>query len=218
MRCQISLAFAKETFLTNYGQQQDRHVEEWHDGGREEKRNRYNRDFEGFERRNEPTNVIMLRGLNALTTQEKVRSATFQSSNIVFCLDLPLKLTDVLKAFGPIEDVRLIRNKATGESRCFAFVDFATVEEAAAFMEYYGGILELDERTVQMDFSRQKEHPTGEYKDWLCAQVEDRTNFLILIGTTLVFGKQLCSTRCLLSLPCTKTSKSCSRECHRRKS
>lgn len=78
----------------------------------------------------------------------------------------------MLKAFGPIEDVRLIRNKATGESRCFAFVDFATVEEAAAFMEYYGGLLELDERTVQMDFSRQKEHPTGEYKDWLCAQVE----------------------------------------------
>ena len=77
MRCQISLAFAKETFLTNYGQQQDRHVEEWHDGGREEKRNRYNRDFEGFERRNEPTNVIMLRGLNALTTQEKVSRATF---------------------------------------------------------------------------------------------------------------------------------------------
>jgi len=94
----------------------------------------------------------MVRGLHPDTTQEK--------------------LTDVLKAFGPIEDVRLIRNKITKESRGFAFVDFATVPEAVAFVTHHKGVLHLDGRDVTLDYSVYKDISTysPEFKDWLCEQ------------------------------------------------
>jgi RNA-binding protein 5/10 len=83
------------------------------------------------------------------------------------------RLTDFLKAFGPVNDVRLIRNKETGESRGFAFVDFPSVEEASSFVEYHGGSIEIDDAFVTLDYSRQKDnYLLHEYKDWLCAQCQ----------------------------------------------
>jgi RNA recognition motif-containing protein len=81
-----------------------------------------------------------------------------------------------LKAYGPVNDVRLIRDKATGESRCFAFVEFPSAEEAQKFMDYHRHTrLDLDGRAIYMDYSKQKEpHPASggsEYKDWICPQV-----------------------------------------------
>lgn len=35
-----------------------------------------------------------------------------------------------LKVYGAIEELRLIRDRQTGESRGFAFVDFFSIEEA----------------------------------------------------------------------------------------
>jgi RNA recognition motif-containing protein len=42
-----------------------------------------------------------------------------------------------MKVFGEVTSVRVVKNKATGESRGFAFVDFGTVEEARLLFEHY---------------------------------------------------------------------------------
>jgi RNA recognition motif-containing protein len=78
-----------------------------------------------------------------------------------------------LKAYGPVNDVRLIRDKVTGESRGFAFVEFPSVEDAQRFMDYHNTRLDIDGRIVYMDYSKQKEshHHGNEYRDWICPQV-----------------------------------------------
>jgi RNA-binding protein 5/10 len=80
-----------------------------------------------------------------------------------------------LKAYGPVNDVRLIRDKVTGESRGFAFVEFPSVDDAQRFMEYHHNTrLEIDGRIVYMDYSKQKDsnhHHNSEYRDWICPQV-----------------------------------------------
>eukprot|EP01103_Thecamoeba_quadrilineata_P014515 TRINITY_DN4345_c0_g1_i1.p1 TRINITY_DN4345_c0_g1~~TRINITY_DN4345_c0_g1_i1.p1 ORF type:complete len:557 (-),score=98.62 TRINITY_DN4345_c0_g1_i1:1329-2999(-) len=136
-------------------------------GSRKESREYDVKTFDDDRRRSKDdslTNVIMLRGLNPSTTIETI--------------------TDHLKVFGPIEDVRLIRNKTTGESRGFAFVDFSTTEEAKNFMDYHlsenDGQIDIDGCTIQLDYSRQ---PPGtsravaprtatEFKDWICNQCQ----------------------------------------------
>lgn len=83
-----------------------------------------------------------------------------------------MQILFTLKAYGPVNEVRLIRDKVTGESRGFAFVDFPSVEDAKCFMEYHKMRMELDGRIIYMDYSRQKEsHGGGEHKDWICPQV-----------------------------------------------
>jgi hypothetical protein len=48
---------------------------------------------------------------------------------------MELQIADNIKVYCPVEEIRLIRDKVTGESRGFAFVDFRTVEEAQAVMK-----------------------------------------------------------------------------------
>ncbi len=58
-----------------------------------------------------------------------------------------------MKVFGAVEDVRLICNKQTGESRGFAFVEFPSVEEAQRFIAYCQGTVEIDGEYVEVTFS-----------------------------------------------------------------
>lgn len=118
-----------------------------------------------------------------------------------------------LKAYGPVNEVRLIRDKVTGESRGFAFVDFPSVEDATRFMEYHNMRLELDGRIVYMDYSRQKEPHSGgapEHKDWICPQVSrpSQPSEASDADQISVFDHQLCAPRRVLHLPSTKTSES----------
>ncbi len=86
-----------------------------------------------------------------------------------------MQILYTLKAYGPVNDVRLIRDKVTGESRGFAFVEFPSVDDAQRFMEYHHNTrLEIDGRIVYMDYSKQKDsnhHHSSEYRDWICPQV-----------------------------------------------
>eukprot|EP01102_Stenamoeba_stenopodia_P006394 TRINITY_DN174_c0_g1_i9.p1 TRINITY_DN174_c0_g1~~TRINITY_DN174_c0_g1_i9.p1 ORF type:complete len:731 (+),score=171.98 TRINITY_DN174_c0_g1_i9:466-2658(+) len=73
-------------------------------------------------------------------------------------------ITDHLKAYGAVEDVRLVRNKTTGESRGFAFVDFATVGDAVTLMSYCpydveGPRLEIDGFSVTLSYGREMRNP-----------------------------------------------------------
>ncbi len=86
----------------------------------------------------------------------------------------------VLSSYGVISGVRLIRDKATGESRRFAFADFHTVEEAHSFMEYNSGALDIDGRRVFLEYSKHKENIAqgSEHKDWLCSDVSSNPTSL----------------------------------------
>jgi RNA-binding protein 5/10 len=91
-----------------------------------------------------------------------------------------------LKAFGPVNAVRLIRNKQTGEPKGFAFVDFLAIEDAMNLMAYQNKTLFIDGRTVQLDYSTTPppSHSSssgggsgsggggggGGFKDWICPQ------------------------------------------------
>lgn len=84
-------------------------------------------------------------------------------------------------------DVRLIKNKMTGESRGFAFVDFSTVQEAQGFIDYNNGIFTIDGRNVTLDYSTSgvpaapgasgvgiavpQQDRNALAKDWICQHV-----------------------------------------------
>ena len=90
--------------------------------------------------------------------------------------------------FGPVNAVRLIRNKQTGEPRGFAFVDFLSIDDAMNLMAYQSKSLFIDGRTVQLEYSTTSappaaaaaaaaNHPAGgSFKDWICPQCS-ATNF-----------------------------------------
>lgn len=40
-------------------------------------------------------------------------------------------LLDIFESYAPIKDIRMIRNKMTGQMKDFAFIEFFTPEEAA---------------------------------------------------------------------------------------
>lgn len=74
-----------------------------------------------------------------------------------------------------MDEVRLIRDKMTGESRGFAFVDFVSPEDAQSLMEHTNGSLTIDGSSVTISLNRtspvQKPTPQPEVKDWICPQV-----------------------------------------------
>ena len=98
--------------------------------------------------------------------------------------------------------MRLVRNKTTGESRGFAFVDFATVADAVTLMSYCpydveGPRLEIDGYSVSLSYGREMRNPPPSmnfnsstpaqraatqkgsdglyFNDWICSQVNVST-------------------------------------------
>nr|AWA44777.1 hypothetical protein SS03A17_000009 [Saccharum spontaneum] len=77
---------------------------------------------------------------------------------------LPLKTNDddlyqILAQWGPLRSVRVIKERNSGMSRGFAFIDFPTVEAARRMMEATGeNGLEIDGRNVFFQYSSK---PTG---------------------------------------------------------
>ncbi|KXG33281.1 SUPPRESSOR OF ABI3-5 isoform X3 [Sorghum bicolor] len=77
---------------------------------------------------------------------------------------LPLKTNDddlyqILAQWGPLRSVRVIKERSSGMSRGFAFIDFPTVEAACRMMEATGeNGLEIDGRNVFFQYSSK---PTG---------------------------------------------------------
>lgn len=58
--------------------------------------------------------------------------------------------------YGDVEDVRIITDQATGRSKGFGFVTFATEEAAAKAKNEMDGMV-LDGRTVKVDWPRERE-------------------------------------------------------------
>jgi hypothetical protein len=83
-------------------------------------------------------------------------------------------LLDNIKAYGPVEEVKLIRDRMTGQSRSFGFAQFSTVDEARYFLSVTKKAMVVDGYTLSLEFSKSNEmKPTVmEYKDWICSDVQ----------------------------------------------
>ncbi|XP_061909793.1 RNA-binding protein 10 isoform X1 [Entelurus aequoreus] len=93
-----------------------------------------------------PSNIIMLRLLPPNATANEIR-AILQEQRI------------------QPKEVRLMRNKSSGQSRGFAFVEFNLIQEATGWMETNQGLLFILGHRVSMHYSNPK--PRGN-EDWLC--------------------------------------------------
>ncbi|XP_068160456.1 RNA-binding protein 10 isoform X2 [Antennarius striatus] len=93
-----------------------------------------------------PSNIIMLRMLPPNATASEIRS----------------QLQD--QGIQPRE-VRLMRNKSSGQSRGFAFVEFNVIQEATRWMETNQGVLLIMGQRVSMHYSDPKPRAN---EDWLC--------------------------------------------------
>jgi len=69
-------------------------------------------------------------------------------------------LQTMLGAFGPVSEVNLIMDRATGRSRGFAFVTMATPEAAQAAIAALGG-KDINGRTLTVNEARPREERSG---------------------------------------------------------
>jgi RNA recognition motif-containing protein len=69
-------------------------------------------------------------------------------------------LREACERFGELEEVRVITDRDTGRSKGFAFVTFATDEQAAKCKAELDGQM-LDGRAVKIDFPREREERGG---------------------------------------------------------
>ncbi|KAG8002638.1 RNA-binding protein 10, partial [Nibea albiflora] len=97
-----------------------------------------------------PSNIIMLRMLPPNATANEIR-AQLQEQGI------------------QPREVRLMRNKSSGQSRGFAFVEFNVIQEATRWMETNQGVLLILGQRVSMHFSDPKPRAN---EDWLCNKAE----------------------------------------------
>ncbi|KAF7668720.1 hypothetical protein LDENG_00289820 [Lucifuga dentata] len=93
-----------------------------------------------------PSNIIMLRMLPPAATANEIR-AQLQEQGI------------------QPREVRLMRNKSSGQSRGFAFVEFNLIQEATRWMETNQAVLSILGQRVSMHYSDPKPRAN---EDWLC--------------------------------------------------
>lgn len=65
-------------------------------------------------------------------------------------------LRQACEAFGPVSEVKIITDHATGRSRGFGFVTFESAEAAKRAKEELDGSV-LDGRTIKVDYPRERE-------------------------------------------------------------
>lgn len=68
------------------------------------------------------------------------------------------------EAYGPVTEVRIITDHATGRSRGFGFVTFETEEAAERAKGELDGTI-LDGRTIKVDFPRERSGGGGGSRD-----------------------------------------------------
>ncbi|KAH8393709.1 hypothetical protein KR200_010007 [Drosophila serrata] len=102
-----------------------------------------------------------------LEEHEQHPNSTEASNNIIlFGLKKHVTEADIMgeliKVNMEAASIRVMRKKPSGASRCFAFVEFKTVEEAHQWMDLNQGLLRLGDHTVSMQYSHTR------ISDWTC--------------------------------------------------
>jgi RNA recognition motif-containing protein len=65
------------------------------------------------------------------------------------------EVKDAFKEYGEVTFAKVIKDRETGKSKGFGFVEYTTVAEAVAAKEAMDGA-ELDGRTIKVDFALDK--------------------------------------------------------------
>ena len=65
------------------------------------------------------------------------------------------EVKDAFKEYGEVTFAKVIKDRETGKSKGFGFVEFSSVEEAVAAKDAMDGA-ELDGRTIKVDFAQDK--------------------------------------------------------------
>ena len=65
------------------------------------------------------------------------------------------EVKDVFKEYGEVTFVKVIKDRETGRSKGFGFVEFANLEDSVAAKEAMDGA-ELDGRNIKVDFAEEK--------------------------------------------------------------
>ncbi|KAJ0036734.1 hypothetical protein NQD34_005411, partial [Periophthalmus magnuspinnatus] len=102
-----------------------------------------------FDYNQKPSHIVMLRMLPPNATTIEIR-AHLQEQGI------------------QPKEVRLMRNKTSGQSRGFALVEFNHIQEATRWMETNQGVLSIMGQRVSMHYSDPKPRDN---EDWLCNKV-----------------------------------------------
>ncbi|XP_065829290.1 RNA-binding protein 5-A-like [Oscarella lobularis] len=99
----------------------------------------------------EPSNTVVIRNLPDSAQEDDIRQALQQAG------------------FGNMREVRLIRNRDTGTSRGFAFVEFPTLDDANVFLkacERQG--IYVHHRRVNSNYSKNRHSAEDRSSDWKC--------------------------------------------------
>ena len=73
-------------------------------------------------------------------------------------------LQEIFSQFGSIDEVNLIKDRYTGESKGFAFIKYASNSSAYKALEMNGK--EIDERTIKCCHAKKKESFNGSRRKW----------------------------------------------------
>ena len=65
------------------------------------------------------------------------------------------EVKDVFKEYGEVTFVKVIKDRDTGRSKGFGFVEFSTVADAVKAKEAMDGA-EVDGRTIKVDYAQEK--------------------------------------------------------------
>eukprot|EP01113_Clastostelium_recurvatum_P027838 TRINITY_DN3371_c1_g1_i3.p1 TRINITY_DN3371_c1_g1~~TRINITY_DN3371_c1_g1_i3.p1 ORF type:complete len:759 (+),score=143.66 TRINITY_DN3371_c1_g1_i3:834-3110(+) len=132
-----------------YGESAASHSEREWDRDKIGRGREWNTQYNSQEDPPAPSRVIVVRGLGPEITEEM--------------------LGDVIKPHSPVDGIRVIRRKDTGESRGFGFVDFSDVQTAKSFYEMSRGILRVGNSTASLDYSNNANPSISNTGDWWCA-------------------------------------------------
>lgn len=83
-----------------------------------------------------------------------------------------------MSQFGAVVEVRLVKDKTTGDPRGFAFVDYATPQEAQSVIDQTRAIVTIDGVNATLDYAYAKPtapppklEPLDAKSDWVCPKV-----------------------------------------------
>lgn len=69
-------------------------------------------------------------------------------------------LKEVFGEYGEVTFARVVKDRETGRSRGFGFVEFANLEDSVKAKEAMDGA-EVDGRTIKVDFAQEREQPAA---------------------------------------------------------
>ncbi|KAL9645012.1 hypothetical protein ABK040_004505 [Willaertia magna] len=109
-----------------------------------------------------PSSSIILKGLTDAATEDEIRNIVYRNYGLV------------------ATNVRVMRDKTSGSSRGFGFIDFENIEDSKSLVEITNGGMFVGNDYVELQYSHKntsnQQQQETIYKDWICGHC-DTKNF-----------------------------------------